>query len=289
MSNVQSVNFASIDKDFRPDWYAMLNDVLATPGTISAAYRTFHNYSVGNAMLATMQATARGMQIGPLASFNRWKELGRQVKKGEKAMALLMPVQVKAKQDAAAVKQDADESEDRSFTIFALKRNWFMESQTEPMAGVEQLPIEQPAIEWNKQAALQALQINQEDYTQIDGNCQGYAHGNTIAINPVAALPMKTTFHELAHILLGHTKSGVRMLDGDDLARGIMEAEAESVAFICCATLGLPGLDEARGYVQHWLSGGLGRREEDAEQFRVKSAARIFSVANRILKAGIPA
>jgi hypothetical protein len=100
---------------------------------------------------------------------------------------------------------------------------------------------------------------------------------------------VKTTFHELAHILLGHTKSGVRMLDGDDLARGIMEAEAESVAFICCATLDLPGLDEARGYVQHWLSGGLGRREEDAEQFRVKSAARIFSVANRILKAGIPA
>ena len=36
MFNVQSVNFASIDKDFRPDWYAMLNDVLATPGTISA-------------------------------------------------------------------------------------------------------------------------------------------------------------------------------------------------------------------------------------------------------------
>ena len=36
----------------------------------------------------------------------------------------------------------------------------------------------------------------------------------------------------------------------------VREVEAESVAYICCSVLGLPGLHECRGYIQGWLSGG---------------------------------
>jgi hypothetical protein len=38
-----------------------------------------------------------------------------------------------------------------------------------------------------------------------DGNCQGYARQRTIAVSPLAELPEKTRFHELAHVVLGHT------------------------------------------------------------------------------------
>ena len=43
----------------------------------------------------------------------------------------------------------------------------------------------------------------------MNGNCQGYAKGRQIAINPVAQMPAKTTFHELAHIELGHTTEAI--------------------------------------------------------------------------------
>ena len=79
-----------------------------------------------------------------------------------------------------------------------------------------------------------------------------------------------------------HSKQAeAAFVDGGYISRSIEEAEAESVAFLCCATLGLPGLEEARGYVQAWLGSSA-----KAEEFAKKSAARVFSAADKILKAG---
>ena len=62
---------------------------------ISAAYRQFHHYSFGNQLLAWSQCQDRGIAPGPMATFPRWKELGRYVRKGEKALTLCQPVTVK--------------------------------------------------------------------------------------------------------------------------------------------------------------------------------------------------
>src|SRR5215472_6901373 len=104
--------------------------------------------------------------------------------------------------------------------------------------------------------------------------------GVKIAINPPAALPLKTTFHEIAHIALGHTTSE-KLVDSEQTARHIREVEAESVALICCETLGLEGAEFCRGYVQHWLN--------TEKEIPTQSAARIFAAATSILKAGTPA
>ncbi|MFL6447107.1 MAG: ArdC family protein [Bryobacteraceae bacterium] len=77
-------------------WEKLLRSAVQDPGILHAAYRRFWNYSLTNQMWALMQCQARGIQPGPLASFSRWKELGRSVKKGEKALALLMPVTVRS-------------------------------------------------------------------------------------------------------------------------------------------------------------------------------------------------
>ena len=106
---------------------------------------------------------------------------------------------------------------------------------------------------------------------------QGYATRNTIAVSPVAALPHKTRFHETAHILLGHTTHGA-LTDAEELSRSLIEAEAESVALICLESLGLPGAEFCRGYIQNWL---------DGQDIPERSSQRIFAAADRILKAGV--
>ena len=57
--------------------------------------------------------------------------------------------------------------------------------------------------EWNEQKALGALNIQRVEFEDLDGNTQGYAkRGGKIAVSPIAALPHKTLFHEIAHSLL---------------------------------------------------------------------------------------
>src|SRR5215471_15848506 len=70
----------------------LLEEAVTKPGTLMKAYSLFWNYSLGNQILALIQANNRGIALGPIASFNRWKELGRYVKRGEKAIELCMPV-----------------------------------------------------------------------------------------------------------------------------------------------------------------------------------------------------
>ena len=66
----------------------LLEEAVTKPGTLMKAYSLFWNYSLGNQILALIQANRRGITLGPIASFNRWKELGRHVKRGEKAIEL---------------------------------------------------------------------------------------------------------------------------------------------------------------------------------------------------------
>ena len=72
----------------------LLARAVSEPGVISDAYRQFHNYSIGNQLLAWSQCLGRGIQPGPMATFPKWKELGRYVRKGEKAITLCQPVTV---------------------------------------------------------------------------------------------------------------------------------------------------------------------------------------------------
>ena len=177
----------------------LLEEAVSKPGTLMKAYSLFWNYSLGNQILALIQANQRGIQLGPIASFNRWKELGRHVKCGEKAIELCMPVTCKR-----SVKEQDESGKDIEseikFKRFVFRRNWFMLSQTD---GAE---YQVPAIPaWDRTRALQTLNVEEIPFEMMHGNCQGYAKGRQIAINPVAQMPAKTTFHELAHIELGHT------------------------------------------------------------------------------------
>jgi hypothetical protein len=113
----------------------------------------------------------------------------------------------------------------------------------------------------------------------MNGNIQGFATGREIAVSPIAAIPHKTTFHEIAHCVLRHT-TNEKLVDSEATPMNLREVEAEGVALICCETLSLDGAEYARGYIQHWLRG--------QKEIPNHNAARIFTAANAILKAGNP-
>jgi hypothetical protein len=247
-----------------PLFAELLQSAVTEPGIISAAYRQFHSYSLGNQLLAWSQCLARGIQPGPMATYPRWKELGRQVRKGEKAITLCQPVTIKRK---------ADQGDDPEvFTRFIHRPSWFVLAQTDgqPLA-------ESPIPAWDADRALAALQVQEIPFDGLDGNCLGFARERSIAINPINPMPHKTRFHECAHVLLGHTTEGAQH-DGEHTPRNLRECEAEAVALLCCAALALPGVDCARGYIQNWWGAGNPIPE--------RSAQKILKVADQILRAG---
>src|SRR5215831_11722397 len=220
---------------------ALLKRAVSEPGKIAEAYSAFYSYSLSNQVLAAFQCAARGIPCGPINSFLGWKRLGRHVRSGEHALFLWMPITHKVQKD-----DETDEGPE-VITQFVLTPRWFALAQTDGA------PMPAPFIaEWDRARALEVLDVQEIPFDLPDGNTQGYARGRSIAVSPVAAMPAKTTFHELGHVLLGHTTAGDER-DGAELPRSLHEAEAESVAYLCLEALGLPGGNYARGYVQHWL------------------------------------
>jgi antirestriction protein ArdC len=246
----------------------LLARAVTEPGTISRAYSAFHGYSIGNQILALVQCEMRGIEAGPLASFMGWKDHGRYVRKGEKALTLCMPITCKRKGESEA-------EEDATFTRFVYRPNWFVLAQTDGQ------PFDAPALPaWNASQALAALTITEEPFAHLDGNCQGYAKDHTIAVSPLAELPHKTRFHELAHVVLGHTTEAAELSDDARTPRSLREVEAEAVALVCLEALGLPGVNHCRGYIQHWNA------FNGSAPIPERSAQRIFKAADQILKAG---
>jgi hypothetical protein len=245
----------------------LLKQAVTESGILSKAYSAFHNYSIGNQMAAISQCTLRGIEPAPIATYKDWLSKGRQVKKGEKALTLCMPVSFKVSKENPST----GETEVSGRKGFIWKNNWFVLSQTdgEDFANEAKTPL------WNFEQAKAKLEITETTFNLTNGNCQGYAYEKTIAINPVAVLPHKTRFHEMAHVVLGHTSE--MMQDDEKTPTDIREVEAESVAYILCSILSLPGLAESRGYIQNWM------RSTDIGE---KSSQRIFSTANKILEAG---
>jgi antirestriction protein ArdC len=241
------------------DMQSLFNEALTKPGMLSDAYARFYEFSIGNSILALLQA---GNQ--PVATYKRWQSLGRQVKRGAQAISLLVPV---------SFKKDKEDENSETITLFKSVNRWFKLEDTEG----EPLSHELKTPEFNLDQALSALDIEKVEFTESNYNMQGYAYKNSIAINPAAKYPLKTAIHEIAHVLLGHTKD-TQHSDTLTLEPSVMEVEAESVAYLVMSILGHEQvLTESRGYIQSWYS------DSKREKIRV---SKIFGIADKIIKAG---
>lgn len=244
----------------------MFGTLLTAEGSVGNAYSRFHDYSPRNLAFLMMQ----GAPMEPVATYAKWKELGRQVQKGEKAYSILRPIQVRVPgEEVAGIKVE----DDKMFRRFKIVRALFAYSQT---AGEELPPVEPRG--WSVDRALGALGINLVKFDSFDGNKGGYATGRDIAINPLAPYPLRTTLHEMSHVEHGHTTpEGMQEYQAH---RGAMEFSAEASAFLTLNEL--DELDEetarvSRGYAQGWM------RDEQPTETTFRG---ILNVTTKILKAG---
>lgn len=249
-------------KELNINYKDYLKEIYNEPAKIHKSYSMFHNYSYNNQILAMTQL----LEIEPINSFNGWKKLGRNVKKGSKAISLYLPIVKK-------IEDKNDKEKIVTKTNFIMRKHWFSLSQTEGKDfKIESSP------EFYLEDALKILNIEQESFKILNGNCQGYAIPNKrkMAINPVAYNPFKTAIHEIAHCLLHEDKNLI--IDGKALDKSIMEFEAETTAYLVCSSLGqLEGLEYSRGYISNWIN------QDDIKEENFK---RSFATANQILKAG---
>ena len=111
-----------------PKWSALLVEAVNKPGLIMEAYSAFHNYSIGNQILALVQCQLRGLEPGPINTFPGWQALGRTVKRGERALVLCMPITRKVRDEEP--EGNEGENGERRFTSFMHKARWFAISQT---------------------------------------------------------------------------------------------------------------------------------------------------------------
>lgn len=266
------------------DWRATFIEALNAPGALGDTYTRFYHYSFLNQIRLMMQGV-----FEPVATYKRWEELGRKVVSGKgSGKAVLAPTMV-IKRDPETKQPVLDKNGKpvRIVVGFHETRTVFGYSDT---AGADLPPAPAPST-WDAATALAALSVTQVPFEMLNGNVQGYSFeddkGRQLAINPVAKYPAKTMLHELAHIILGHTKV---LVDGEGHGhRGIMEFEAESVAYLVAKELefdsGTWDSSESRAYIQHWLD-GTGLSADERDEITDKSMNRVFSAANKILVAG---
>jgi hypothetical protein len=254
----------------RLDWEQLLDEALTASGSTQGIYDRFYPYSFLNRIFLRMQGVHE-----PVATYARWKALGRQVLKGSKAKEIIRPILVHVQHGEHEDGKGGEEREPEDRVIgFKPVRCIFTVSETE--GADPPPPMQLPA--WDLHAALNTLGIRQVPFDELNGNVQGYLSGVEIAISPVAVHPEKTLFHELGHVVLGHTLP--HALGAYQAHRGIMEFQAESMAYLTMHELGL--LDEqsagaSRGYIQEWL---------DHERPPDQAIQQVFTATDRILKAG---
>jgi len=240
------------------DWPALIETALTVEGSVGNTYNRFYDYSFTNQMLLLMQGVRE-----PVATYKRWQDVGRQVLKGSKAKQIIRPVPFEKKDQAGEVVE-------RRLSFKAVRCIFALSDTEGPELALVELP------EWNIDKALTKLDVRQVPFEMLNGNVQGYSVGREFAINPVAVRPTKTLFHELGHIVLGHTEPKLDV----DYHRGVFEFQAEATAHLTMNELGqldAASAYQSRGYIQHWMKD---ERPPDA------AIRQVFSATDLILKAG---
>ncbi len=220
----------------------------------------FHRYSANNVLLILAQAP----HATRVAGYRRWQSLGRQVRKGERGIAILAPCVSRARP------LDDDEAAEHPELVrilrgFRMAHVWDIsqtDGETLPEVRPTLLAGEAPAGLWE---AL-AQQVAEAGYQLERGECSG-ANGRTNFLTRTVtvrddvddAQAVRTLAHELAHVWLHDPDDGAHH-------RGIAEIEAESVAYIVTHAAGLAADDYSLPYVAVWSDGDIDTVRTTAER-----------------------
>ena len=239
----------------------------------------FHRYSFNNQLLIFIQRP----DATRVAGFNRWRSLGRTVRKGEKGIQILAPLIYKkdsSENGASSASSDLKQQDQdpvkvlRGFKVAHV----FDISQTEgedlpDLDAVRPKLLDGDAPEgiWEVLVATAnaaGYEVIREQRQGENGYCDFL--NKKIAVRPDVepAQAAKTLAHEVGHALL----------HGEELpvSREVAEVEVESVAYIVCDALGLDTSGYSFAYVARWSDG--------ATELIKDSAERVIRCAKQILE-----
>lgn len=217
-------------------------------------------WSLGNRVLMLCQGThdARG--------FQQWKEAGRHVRKGAKAIAILGPCFVK-RTGKDAQGQDTESAALVGFRAIPVFR--FEDTEGNPLASADYAPATLPPL--SEVAARIGVQVS---YCPLLGDFLGRYMPSRKAIELCTHEPA-TWFHELAHAVDDYLGSMKRAGRKSDAAYKDGEVVAEFCAAALCHLFGIAYEHNAKRYIESY--------RKDAAKAVQRLFARIDAVLSFIL------
>lgn len=234
----------------------------------------FYRYSFGNTLLIGLQRP----DATQVAGFHRWKSLGRSVRKGSRGIAILAPVvrriQVRDEESDDVSIVAAAPSAFRVVYVFDVADT---EGRELPSVPCHPLRGDAPATLFERLATVGesrgfTVGLHPMDDSRANGDTAFGDRRIRVRDNLAPAQRVKTLAHELGHALLHE--------DGAT-DRALAELEAESVAFIVCAAVGIDAGEYSFGYITTWAGGNA----DAAEAGLRASGGRISGAARTVLDA----
>ena len=246
---------------------------------------SFHQYSLNNVLLILRQMP----MASQVAGFRKWQSLGRQVRKGEKALQIFGYATKKTEatdtDEDGPTKEEGKETRRVYFPILSV----FDVSQTDPIEGAEHIPAIAVPLTGRDEAGIYSATeafISEKGWTvtveAIHGSASGFATFDgtrqiVISEKLEPAARAKTLLHETAHALL---HSGMATAERAALGQAAREVEAESVAYVVAGAFGFDTSTYSIDYVTSWAGADI--------QVIRDSAARVLNAAHQIIDALTP-
>jgi hypothetical protein len=269
-------------------------------------------YSLGNQLLLMMQAEDRGitaryfLPYGNKNGTSGWLAQRRHVRKGEESFKIWAPIKRRPTEEQAQQWEAAGRAVRREPAgLPAVQVVGFGLASTFELSQTDGEPFEVPTVQRLRRVRLSAAGMPQlldgddptdafDDLVKLIkdagytfelaapgsrylGDANGVTVGGDAKLVRVrddvsGAQRVKSTLHELAHIRCEHLDDA--RLE-ESLHRGQRETEAESVAHIVCAALGLDTTAYTDAYVLGWAEGDMDLVKQ--------CAATVLRVAKTIL------
>jgi N-terminal domain of anti-restriction factor ArdC/IrrE N-terminal-like domain len=242
----------------------------------------FRHYSFSNTVLILLQRP----DATRVAGYKTWQSLGRQVRKGEKAIEILAPIRKT---------REIEGGDGEKETVYALAgfrhASVFDVSQT---IGDELPPIDSPLKGGDAGLISRLVEFSRENGVPVrfegalgaNGYCR-YRNGKPFEIVVDPLLPelhrAKTLAHEVAHSL---------MHGGDDYRvhtkKSLLELEAESVAYLVAIAFGLDTSGYSFPYIACWqeTEDALANLKASGERIRKTAALVLDRLEERAVETG---
>lgn len=262
----------------------------------------FTDYSARNTMLINLQRPDATL----VAAYGKWKQLGRQVEKGETGISILAPVTYKTNNVLEVERPAVDEFGNQLYNDDGTEKVETVEKPLEGLAfkkvyvfDVSQTSgkeIPDPVSELTGDidasrkeavfAALKKITGAEFEFKDIQGGAKGYysAAKNLIVIKTGMsdAQTLKTAFHETAHNLLHDPNKRIVTVKSP---RNEKEVQAESVAFMVAEKFGLDTSEYSFPYIASWSEGKQLEQLKNSLQ-EIQAAAKKISdeIESELLK-----